>query len=433
MSMKKAIVSIFYHAAIASVASAQSYFPPLAGNAWETVSHSELNWCPDAVDSLLAFAEARNSKALLILVNGRMALEAYMNGHSQSGVWYWASAGKTLAALYTGMVQQDGLLHINDPISQYLGEGWTTCPPAEEATRTIWHQLTMTSSFNNDQALWDCTSPSCFQCIGAVAGSEWHYHNGVYRRLHDVLSEATGMSMLLYHFTRLQPRTGITGLWSDNQLFISNARSMARFGLLALNGFVWNGDSILTDTQYALAQVTPSQSINPAYGYLWWLNGSGYHYRPGIHFPLPGPIIPTAPPDLYAGLGANDQKVYVVPSLHMVVVRMGEAAYGNQPTLTNFDSELWSYIMQLDCTLGTQSAYHSAPTLHLYPNPAAGAVRIARAHLYREARITDLLGRTVATLTAEALTQPIALPGGWYMVHATTHTGQVRTARVVVQ
>ncbi|MFT4153566.1 hypothetical protein [Parafilimonas sp.] len=62
---------------------------------------------------------------------------------------------------------------------------------------------------------------------------------------------------------------------------------------------------------------------------------------PGSQLVLPGPLIPNAPADMYAALGKNDQKIYVVPSQQLVVIRMGERAGGFPAALSGFDNELW--------------------------------------------------------------------------------------------
>jgi hypothetical protein len=76
-------------------------------------------------------------------------------------------------------------------------------------------------------------------------------------------------------------------------------------------------------------------ATNPAYGRLWWLNGSAETARPGGRR-TPGPLIPAAPADLVAALGALDRKLYVVPSRKLVVVRMGQATPDR-----DFDQQLW--------------------------------------------------------------------------------------------
>lgn len=411
---------------------AQTYFPPLTGSSWENVSYDELGWCGENVDTLLQFAESRNTKALLILVNGRMALEAYMNGHNQGSLWYWASAAKTITATLTGVAQQEGHLHIGDPVSQYLGPGWTQCSEAEETERTIWHQLTMTSSFDDNALLWNCIEPPCFQCTGASPGTQWHYHNGVYRKLIEVIEAATGESRQSYTSSRLGVRIGMAGIWDDN-VFYSNARGMARFGLLALNHFVWNGDSILTDPLFAEAAVTTSQQLNKSYGYLWWINGQESYYRPLIPLLIPGPIVPAAPADMYCGLGADDQKVYVVPSLNMVVVRMGEPAYASSPALSGFDNELWELIMHLSCDVTpTIDSQVSSPKLRIFPNPAQGELFISEPDAFEQVVVFDSTGRQLAGITTNDFRTGLLLEPGIYMLAGLHRNGYWHTGRAVV-
>ena len=116
-----------------------AYFPPLTGNAWETKSIADLGWKQTAVQPLLDYLALKNSKGFIILVNGKIVIENYFNGHSASTGWYWASAGKTLTATMTGIAQQEGLLNINNKVSDYIGTGWTSMPLAKENLITNKH------------------------------------------------------------------------------------------------------------------------------------------------------------------------------------------------------------------------------------------------------------------------------------------------------
>jgi CubicO group peptidase (beta-lactamase class C family) len=110
------------------------YFPPaVPGSAWETLDPTTLGWCPERIDSLYDFLEAKNTKAFLVLKSGRIVLEHYFGTFTQDSLWYWASAGKTLTSTMVGMAQEDGFLDINEPTSNYLGTGWTAETPAQEA------------------------------------------------------------------------------------------------------------------------------------------------------------------------------------------------------------------------------------------------------------------------------------------------------------
>jgi hypothetical protein len=86
------------------------YFPPTTGTTWETITPQSLNWCTDKVDSLYNFLGSRDTKAFIVLKNGRIVLEKYYGTFTQDSAWYWASAGKTLTAFLAGIAQQDGLI-----------------------------------------------------------------------------------------------------------------------------------------------------------------------------------------------------------------------------------------------------------------------------------------------------------------------------------
>ncbi|MEY4593765.1 MAG: hypothetical protein RIQ47_175, partial [Bacteroidota bacterium] len=82
---------------ISQTARSQSlYFPPITGNTWDTISPSTLGWCPDQLDSLLDFVGQRNSKAFILLKDGKIVAERYYGTFTRDSLWYWASAGKSL-------------------------------------------------------------------------------------------------------------------------------------------------------------------------------------------------------------------------------------------------------------------------------------------------------------------------------------------------
>ena len=138
------------------------------------------------------------------------------------------------------------------------------------------------------------------------------------------------------------------GSWNYGLIFKiyhSNTRSMARFGLLALNKGKWVDQQIINETFFNESTST-SQSINPAYGYLWWLNGKTSFMVPGGQTVFQGLLVPNAPSDMYAAMGAEDQRIYVIPSKKMVVIRMGDASDPQNPSfaVSGFDNELWQKI-----------------------------------------------------------------------------------------
>lgn len=320
------------------------YFP--SGNVWETKSMSALGWNEGAVQPLKDFLIQKNTRSFMILVNGRIVMEEYFNGHTPSTAWQWNSAGKTLVATTTGIAQQEGILNINNEVSDYLGAGWTSEPAEKENLITVRHLLSMTSGINDANNL--VIKPNLTYL--ADAGTRWSYHN-VFQLLMDVVTEAGNQDFETYFNARLKDKIGMEGYWNYGVIFKiyhSNTRSMARFGLLALNKGKWMSEQILNESFFT-ESTSSSQDINPSYGYLWWLNGKTSYMVPGSQHVYLGSLVPNAPLDMFAAMGAEDQRIYVIPSQNMVVVRMGEASDPQNPSfaLSGFDNDLWGKINDL--------------------------------------------------------------------------------------
>lgn len=321
------------------------YFPPVTGSDWQTVSAASLGWNEAQLSDVYSYLQQKGTKAFIILKNSKIVSERYFGTFTVDSNWYWASAGKTMTAMLVGIAQNEGLLNINNRTSQYLGPGWTSLPLAKENLITVRHQLTMTTGL--DDAVTpdnDCTSPGCL-IYKADAGNRWAYHNAPYTLLDKVVESASGTSFNTYFQQKIRDKIGMNGTWFKgtgyNNVYYSNARSMARFGLLMLNKGKWDQTPVLNDSNYFNAQVATSQNLNLSYGYLTWLNGKASYMLPSVQLVFPSMLTPNAPADMYAALGKNDQKVYVVPSQNLVVIRMGESAGNIQLALSSFDNELW--------------------------------------------------------------------------------------------
>ena len=83
----------------------------------------------------------------------------------------------------------------------------------------------------------------------ADAGTRWSYHN-VFQKLMDVVAAASDRDFETYFNTVLKYKIGMDGYWNYGLIFkiyYSNTRSMARFGLLALNKGKWDNETIINE------------------------------------------------------------------------------------------------------------------------------------------------------------------------------------------
>lgn len=387
----------------ASLSAQTLYFPPITGNAWETLSPESLNWCPDSLQALIDYVGNNNSKAFIILKDGKIVTENYYDGFTATDSWYWASAGKTVTAFLVGMAQQEGLLDINEPSSLYQGAGWTDCTPQQEQAITVLNQLDMTSGLLTDGVALDCTDDTCLQYF-TEPGTRWFYHNAPYTKLDKVIEGASGISFNQFYNTRLRNRIGMNGLFlanGYNNVNFSSPRSFARFGLLLLNRGVWANDTLMEDQEFFDAMINTSQDLNKSYGYLTWLNGKESYQLPGVTINFPGSMLPDAPADLYAAIGRDGQYNMVIPSLNMVVIRMGEVAEGITGMVpTIMGNEIMRRIGEMDClvTSTNQSSLHWLPKILITEQ----AIEVQDEHCDR-IELIDLQGRVVTNTNGKAI------------------------------
>lgn len=397
--MRTLILTFFIAIGLAAQAQ-KSYFPPLLQSAqWETLSPDTLGWCSDKIDSLYGFLGRQNTKAFIVLKDGKIVLEKYFGTFTKDSNWYWASAGKSLTSLLVGKAQEEGYLSLNDSTSKFLGSGWTNCSAAQEQKITIRNQLTMTSGLDDGVTDNHCTEPLCLT-YKAAAGTRWAYHNAPYTLLDSVLIKSTGQTMNAYTTAKVKLKTGMNGIWyrsGFDNIYASTARSMARFGLLAQNNFVWNTDTVLSDTAYVRQMTNTSQSLNISYGYLWWLNGKSSYMFPSSQLVVPGSYAPHAPADMFAAIGKNGQIVSISRNTGLVMVRMGDAPDNLGEVPFALCDSIWSNLNKVLCkTTGITNRESEIPSISVYPNPAKNV-------LYINLSSNQLYSTSVQNLFGEAI------------------------------
>lgn len=317
-----------------STISTSIYFPPTGSPEWEKTPLANLGWNQSALAELLAWLPTQDTRAFIVLKDGKIVVEEYwgskltgVGNMDQNSYWYWASAGKTLTAAMVGMAEEDKLLSLNDRTQKYLGAGWTSMPDKQERNVRLIHHLTMTTGIDDKVGNLDDTSPASFKYL-AKPGTRWSYHNATYTVLEKILEKASGKGYQAFFEEKIGSKIGMKGFWQktgQNNVFYSDARSFARFGLLMLASGNWNGTQIWSGDFFEKMHQS-SQEINLGYGYLTWLNGKSSFKVPGSQLPVNGSMIPQAPADMYQAIGKNGQFLMVIPSMNMVIVRMGTSS-----------------------------------------------------------------------------------------------------------
>lgn len=432
VTLYRIVLTVFFTNLYFSNQAQSLYFPTNGSNVWDTISPTRLGWCSTKIDSLLDFLEKKNTKAFILLKDGKIVIEKYFGTFKQDSLWYWASAGKTLTSFAVGMAQQEGYLKLSDTSSKYLGKNWTTCTETQENKITIRHQLTMTTGLYDGVTDPFCTTPECLK-YSADAGNRWSYHNAPYTLLDKVIENSTGKNLNIYLNQKVLTPTGMSGLFVKsgfNNIFISNARTMARFGLLILNKGDWNGNKLLTDTAYLRAMTNTSQNLNLSYGYLWWLNGKGSFMVPGSQYVFKYNLFPNAPADMVAALGKNGQFINVVPSQKIVLIRMGNIPASSEVPIT-FNDTIWQKINKLKCNVGINSTYKKAE-ITVFPNPFVSKPQIKHNSDDAFFKLVSIMGsifyegKNIEEFDFESLK-----PGVYFLNYSDFNSGKIANLKLV--
>ncbi|MEM8584180.1 MAG: serine hydrolase [Bacteroidota bacterium] len=360
-----------------SLVAQQLYFPPDHDQGeWETISPEELGFRTDRIEDLYTFLDDNQTKSFMLLKDGKIVLEEYFGTYTTDSIFFWNSAGKSLRAAMFGQAVEEGWLSLDDVSSDYLGAGWSSLTPEQESAITVLNHLTMTTGM--DDTVPDCLDPECFQFL-VPPGERWFYDNPPYSISKEILEAATGSTINAYTNTRIEGPLGMrNGFWlnlgSNNTIYLSRARDMARFGLMIQADGQWDGEEIV-DSAHVHLMTQPSQELNPSYGILWWLNGQESYIPPGFAANIDGPMSVAAPQDLALAAGAFGQFIGVSHEEGLIMIRQGNLQdFSFAPIL--FHNQIWEFIELLD-EAPSSTTQPQLEKLDVFPNPAREAIRVS--------------------------------------------------------
>ncbi len=249
-----------------------------------------------------------------------------------------ASQQKSFVALLVGVGIDKGLIDLAKPVSAYLGAGWSKATPEQEAAISVRNLMEMNSGLKENLT------------FDAAPDTKFFYNTPAYALLKPVLEKASGQSLIILSQLWL---TKIADMhdsgWEDRPPafadvgnptgMVTTPRDIARMGQIVLDGGTKpNGARIISKTQ--LDALFVRTKTNPAYGHLWWLNGGDETVSPGPASPRrAGQFIEAAPHDMIAAMGAMDRKLFIVPSMKLLVIRTGQGAPDKE-----FNEKLWQHL-----------------------------------------------------------------------------------------
>ncbi|WP_108789448.1 serine hydrolase [Erythrobacter sp. Alg231-14] len=312
------------------------------------------------IDELFTMEGLGETRAVLVLANGKIAAERYGDGYSSETKFISWSMAKTVTAVLVGMLVADGLLSVDEPAPVPM---WQRSGDPR-ADITLRHLLQMRAGLRHteagdppydssevrmlfldgrdDMAKWAKEQP-----LEAEPGERFEYSSNTTVILADIAARALTESddpvarrdaVTDYLQERLFGPLGMTSMVPEfdasgtligGSLMHATARDWGKFGeFMRAKGRAPGGEQ-LVPSRWIEAMVDPSPTAQQ-YGFQTWLN------RPlgqkGAEFGHP--LFPErAPANLFALIGHMGQYVLVSPDQGVTMVRLGHSTSAERPEM----------------------------------------------------------------------------------------------------
>jgi CubicO group peptidase (beta-lactamase class C family) len=292
---------------------------------FENVNYTKLNMAVANAFDVKDNKEKR-TRSILIIYKDKVIAEKYDTGFNKNSKILGWSMTKSITGTLFGILQKQGKINIYKPapIKEWAND--------ERKNITINDLLHMNSGLEWEEdytkisdatkMLFQAEDMSKVQIMKPAKfkpNTHWNYSSGTTNLLSGIIRNQfkTHQEYLDFWYTALIDKIGMNSMIVETDMagnFVGSSYSWAttrdwsKLGLLYLHKGNWNGEQII-DESWVKYVSTPTNDSNGKYGAHFWLNVGG-HY-------------PDAPRDLYSCNGFQGQKVFIIPSFDMVIVRMG--------------------------------------------------------------------------------------------------------------
>lgn len=270
--------------------------------------------------------EDNTTRSLLIVYKNQIIAERYIEGFDKNTRILGWSMGKSIVSTIMGVMDQQGRLDIHNPAPI---DAWKN----DERSQITTHNLLQMNSgleWNEDytaisdvtKMLYQDTDMTLAQMHKPLIGKpnqSWNYSSGTSNLLSRIVRQQfpTHQGYLDFWYTDLIDKIGMYSMVIETDLagnYVASSypwattRDWARYGLLYLNNGKWSGEQIISE-DWVRYTATPTPTSEGIYGAQFWLNAGGH--------------LPDVPKDMYMADGYQGQRVMIIPSKDLVVVRTG--------------------------------------------------------------------------------------------------------------
>ncbi|OUL61539.1 serine hydrolase [Flavobacterium sp. AJR] len=270
--------------------------------------------------------KTKRTRSVLVLYKDKLITEKYESGFTKNSKLLGWSMTKSITGTMFGVLQKQKKFDIYKPapIAEWQNDGRKVI-----TTNDLLHMNSGLEWVENYNTICDATimlfesedmakvqleKPALFK-----PNTHWNYSSGTSNLLSAILRKQfkTHQEYLDFWYSALIDKIGMNsavietdmvGNYVGSSYAWATTRDWSKLGLLYLHKGNWNGEQIL-DESWVKYVSTPTNTSNGDYGAQFWLNAGG-KYK-------------DAPRDMFYCSGFQGQKVFIIPSLDLVIVRMG--------------------------------------------------------------------------------------------------------------
>ena len=284
----------------------------------------------EAFDESEVKVKVKRTAAVFIAYKGKLVAEKYNKEQSitaETRLWGW-SMNKSVMNAMVGVLVKKGKLSVkaSAPVEEWLQD--------RRREITLNDLLHMSSGLKWTEDYGDVSEATtmlyrernCYQSaikapFEKKPNVEWKHSSGTANILSGIVRKAINNDVEYHNFpyaeifrkigmTSTLLETDASGYFVGSSYGYATARDWAKFGQLYLNDGIWKGDTILPKGWVDYSR-TPASAANGQYGAQFWLNRSRK--------------LPDAPEDMLSCQGHRGQRIFIIPSRHLVIVRLGFA------------------------------------------------------------------------------------------------------------
>lgn len=271
----------------------------------------------------------KKTLGIAVVYDNVLISEKYLNDYDVYTRFHGWSMTKSITGALAGILADKGMLELEKPVDI---EEWANDDRKDITLENVIRMSTGLDWFENYFTISDATvmlmqSDDMLASITGTKlahepGSVWNYSSGDANLLSGIIRKAIDNDDA-YHalaYKKLFHRIGMlntvvetdaSGLFVASSYSYGSTRDWARFGLLFLNKGIFAGDTILSQKWIEFMKTAAPASEGTYAGTFW------------LEEPSPENALVDIPDDIFFADGFLGQRVYIIPSKKLVVVRMG--------------------------------------------------------------------------------------------------------------